>query len=59
MAEENFQDFIRRERERLHAQAPGDFQQQRELDNKLADIERTLGNRGLRRGKDRQNGCAA
>jgi hypothetical protein len=42
MAEENFQDFIRRERERLHAQRQEIFQQQQELDNKLSDIDREL-----------------
>jgi hypothetical protein len=42
MAEETFEDFIRRERERLNAQRQAIFQQQQELDNKLADIDREL-----------------
>jgi hypothetical protein len=42
MADETFEEFIRRERERLNAQRQAIFQQQQELDNKLADIDREL-----------------
>jgi hypothetical protein len=42
MAEDTFEDFIGRERERLNAQRQAIFQQQQDLDNKLADIDREL-----------------
>lgn len=42
MAEETFHEFIRRERERLNAERHAIFQQQQELDNKLADLDREL-----------------
>jgi hypothetical protein len=42
MGEGNFADFIDRERERLHAEREKIFNQQHELENKLADINREL-----------------
>jgi len=42
MAEETFADFITRERERLHAEREQIFNQQHELEGKLADINREL-----------------
>jgi hypothetical protein len=43
MAEQTFADFITRERERLHAEREQIFNQQHELEGKLADINRELG----------------
>ena len=43
MAEQTFADFITRDRERLHAEREQIFNQQHELENKLADINRELG----------------
>ncbi len=43
MAEETFADFITRERERLRAEREQIFNQQHELEGKLADINRELG----------------
>jgi hypothetical protein len=42
MAEQTFADFITRERERLHAEREQIFNQQHELETKLADINREL-----------------
>ena len=42
MAEQTFADFIARERERLHAEREQIFNQQHELEGKLADINREL-----------------
>jgi DNA-binding transcriptional ArsR family regulator len=42
MPEGNFADFIARDRERLHAEREQIFNQQHELENKLADINREL-----------------
>jgi hypothetical protein len=42
MAEGTFADFIARDRERLHAEREQVFNQQHELENKLADINREL-----------------
>ncbi len=42
MTDENFSAYIQRERERLHAEREGIFNQQQELENKLADINREL-----------------
>ena len=42
MAEQTFADFITRERERLHAEREQIFNQQHELEGKLADINREL-----------------
>ncbi len=42
MAEQTFADFITRERERLHAEREQLFNQQHELEGKLADINREL-----------------
>ncbi len=42
MAEHTFADFITRERERLHAEREQTFNQQHELEGKLADINREL-----------------
>lgn len=42
MAEQTFADFITRDRERLHAEREQIFNQQHELENKLADINREL-----------------
>ncbi len=42
MAEQIFADFIARERERLHAEREQIFNQQHELEGKLADINREL-----------------
>jgi hypothetical protein len=42
MAEETFADFIARDRERLHAEREQIFNQQHELEGKLADINREL-----------------
>jgi len=42
MAEQSFADFITRERERLHAEREQLFNQQHELEGKLADINREL-----------------
>ncbi len=42
MAEQNFADFITRERERLHAEREQIFNQQQELEGKLAGINREL-----------------
>jgi hypothetical protein len=42
MAEETFADFIARDRERLHAEREQIFNQQHELENKLAHINREL-----------------
>jgi hypothetical protein len=42
MAEGTFADFIARDRERLHAEREQIFNQQHELENKLADINREL-----------------
>jgi hypothetical protein len=43
MAEQTFADFIARDRERLHAEREQIFNQQHELEGKLADINRELG----------------
>src|SRR5712691_10585583 len=43
MAEETFADFIARERERLHAEREQTFNQQHELERRLAEINRELG----------------
>ena len=43
MAEQTFADFIAGERERLHAEREQIFNQQHELEGKLADINRELG----------------
>ena len=43
MAEQPFADFITRERERLRAEREQIFNQQHELEGKLADINRELG----------------
>lgn len=42
MADETFADFITRDRERLHAEREQIFNQQHELENKLAHINREL-----------------
>ena len=42
MAEENFGDFIARERQRLNAEREQIFNQQHELEGKLAEINREL-----------------
>ncbi|HVC55761.1 MAG TPA: hypothetical protein VND95_07380 [Stellaceae bacterium] len=42
MAEGTFADFISRERQRLHAEREQIFNQQHELEDKLADINREL-----------------
>jgi hypothetical protein len=43
MAEPTFADYIAQERERLHAEREKIFNQQHELEGKLADINRELG----------------
>src|SRR5438046_4799182 len=40
MAEENFEEFVQRERGRLNSEREAIFAQQRELEKKLADIDR-------------------
>ena len=42
MAEQTFADFITRDRDRLHAEREQVFNQQHQLEGKLADINREL-----------------